>query len=168
MGATSLPVGVSVLDTRSPEYRALEAQGRGAPAGPPPPLLFARAPAGPRTPLAGELQGSEPELSEEHPYQEAFEFAAALVLLLQGVEDTASVLDIAEEVWLQQHREAIAVQDARPEARAECRRQMRELEIGCSLVARLRTRTASSAAWIPRLPGGEAVGAEDASGAWRG
>mmetsp|Transcript_26744 Transcript_26744/g.84913 ORF Transcript_26744/g.84913 Transcript_26744/m.84913 type:complete len:158 (+) Transcript_26744:6-479(+) len=131
---------------RSPEFRALDASFQFPES--PPPVVFTRLP-GPGRDLA---------FSWRHPYQEAFDHAAALAALADYSAEPAELLDAALESWTSRYSKEAAAwqQDPDVAAGAICyvhvdtgersqvdprRHMLRELQLGRRLIAALRGRT---------------------------
>eukprot|EP00747_Dinoflagellata_sp_TGD_P124557 gnl/TRDRNA2_/TRDRNA2_174018_c12_seq1.p1 gnl/TRDRNA2_/TRDRNA2_174018_c12~~gnl/TRDRNA2_/TRDRNA2_174018_c12_seq1.p1 ORF type:complete len:144 (+),score=30.15 gnl/TRDRNA2_/TRDRNA2_174018_c12_seq1:3-434(+) len=140
MLATALPSDVKALHPRSTEPVAVEAFARCK--RPLPPLLFVKLP--------------EMEVQDRHPYQEAFEHTVALALLAERSTDPETLIVAAEEAWVADYGGALEMWHEAPsnspsklfrnamtgeQSTADPRRQLlREMQIGCRLMAMLRTK----------------------------
>ncbi|OLQ14544.1 Tricalbin-3 [Symbiodinium microadriaticum] len=139
-----LPQGMYPLDPMSVECKTLDRHSR-CPQ-PPPALAFAQAfseHAGPRE--------EEGEVYFHHPYQEAFDHAAACQLLAKSSSDPGALLEVAEAAWT--HRYGLGLSNweenlqgggfvhrvtghhSRQDPRGHL---LRELQLGCYLIARVR------------------------------
>eukprot|EP00933_Yihiella_yeosuensis_P003806 TRINITY_DN10712_c0_g1_i2.p1 TRINITY_DN10712_c0_g1~~TRINITY_DN10712_c0_g1_i2.p1 ORF type:complete len:844 (-),score=195.30 TRINITY_DN10712_c0_g1_i2:109-2640(-) len=155
-----LPLGTFYLDPMSLEFQTLDTHSS-CPK-PAPILAFGKLPCGclggPLGPLNqqekddNDVDEGEVEIFYEHPYQEAFNHAAALALLADSMpQQIKPLLHVAEEAWTQEYGEAISacedpaspvVQQSKWRQSVKDLRQhlLREMQVGCQLIAKLRSR----------------------------
>ncbi|CAE7217120.1 CAR11 [Symbiodinium natans] len=138
-----LPQGMYPIDPMSVECKSLDRHSR-CPQ-PPPALAFAQA-----SEPGGSLE-DEGEVFFEHPYQEAFDHAAAAQMLATSSSDPGALLEVAEAAWTHRYGQGLSNWEenlrgggfvhrvtghhARKDPRSHI---LRELQLGCFLIARVR------------------------------
>lgn len=145
MRTMPLPPNVHPVDPKSRDPLVLAALARSSPEVPP--VLYMT------------VVGSQPQVLVRHPYQEVFEQTVALASLLDRSAAPHALLDAAQEAWTTQCKEAVTSwrEERGPHGDAEWvnvssgersmqdprQHLMRELQLGCRLMAMLRARTQS-------------------------
>lgn len=144
MMATLLPSNIQPVDPQSRDPLIMEALAQCAPEVPP--LLYLS--------LAA---GEEPEVLLRHPFQEVFDQTVALACLMEKSASPEVLLSAAEEAWTKQYNEAVMgwreqgvgrgyVNSQTGEHSSSDPRQhlLRELQLGCRLMAMLGARAKSN------------------------
>ncbi|CAL1127430.1 unnamed protein product [Cladocopium goreaui] len=146
-----MPEGMYPIDPLSVECRTLDSHSRCP--NPPPALAFVQV-----SKITGCLD-DDVELFFEHPYQEAFDYAAAAQMLAERSAQPVQLLEVAEAAWTQKYGQAltnweedlqlggfihrVSGHHSEKDPRS---RLLREMQLGCFLLARVRVQLTADAA----------------------